>query len=124
VWFRLVRALAALALAQVGDTAAENLSAGLDKEVPQGTLVQQYWHPTIKAAVALQRKDPKQAIASVEDVLIAKLRWAKMSGSERQLQDAAGIVSTQADNLDVSYVEGRVRKLSLDKQWDAVRDKG
>lgn len=59
-----VQALAALALARAGDTGtAEKLAARLDKEVPQGTLVQQYWLPTIKAAVALQHKDSKQAIA-------------------------------------------------------------
>jgi len=63
-------------------------------------------------------------VASAEDVLIAKLRWAKISGSQRQLQDAAGIVSTQADNLDVAYVESWVRKLSLVQQWDVVRARG
>lgn len=63
-------------------------------------------------------------VASAEDVLIAKLRWAKISGSERQLQDAAGIVSTQADNLDVAYVESWVRKLGLEEQWDVVRERG
>jgi hypothetical protein len=64
---------------------------------------------------------------TLEDLLrrfIAKLWWTKMSGSERQLQDAAGIVSTQADNLDVAYVESWVRKLSLDKEWDVVRERG
>ena len=63
-------------------------------------------------------------VASAEDVLIAKLRWARMSGSERQLQDAAGIVSTQADNLDVAYVEKWVQKLNLEEQWSAVRERG
>ena len=62
-------------------------------------------------------------VASAEDVLIAKLRWARMGGSERQMQDAAGIVSTQAENLDVAYVENWVRKLSLEEQWCAVREK-
>jgi len=62
--------------------------------------------------------------ASAEDVLLAKLRWAKMSGSERQLEDAAGIVSTQADRLDVTYVEGWVRRLGLEAQWEAVRENG
>ncbi len=62
-----VRALAAMALARAGDTAAaEKLAAGLDKEAPQGTLIQQYWLPTIRAAVALQRKDAKQAIAQLQ----------------------------------------------------------
>lgn len=62
-----VRALAALALARAGDTAAaEKLAEELDKEVPQDTLVQQYWLPTIRAAVALERNDAKRAIALLE----------------------------------------------------------
>jgi serine/threonine protein kinase/tetratricopeptide (TPR) repeat protein len=60
---RQVRALAALALARAGDTkAAERLTAELDKNFPLDTLVQRYWLPTIRAAVALDRKDPSRAI--------------------------------------------------------------
>jgi tetratricopeptide (TPR) repeat protein len=58
-----VRAIAALALARAGDTAtADKLAAELDKTFPLDTLVQRYWLPTIRAAVALQRKDPNLAI--------------------------------------------------------------
>jgi eukaryotic-like serine/threonine-protein kinase len=58
-----VRATAALAWASAGDTArAEQLAAELDKTFPLDTVVQRYWLPTIRAAVALQRKDPNQAI--------------------------------------------------------------
>ena len=58
-----VRAMAALALARAGDTAAaEKLAAELDKTFPLDTLVQRYWLPTIRAAVALQRKDPNRAV--------------------------------------------------------------
>ncbi len=58
-----VRAMAALALARAGDTAAaEKLAAELDKTFPLDTFVQRYWLPTIRAAVALERKDPNQAI--------------------------------------------------------------
>src|SRR5271157_5771529 len=58
-----VRAIAALALARAGDTAgAEKLAAELDKTFPLGTMVQRYWLPTIWAAVALERKDPNEAI--------------------------------------------------------------
>jgi len=57
-----VRAVAALALACAGDTAgAEKLAAELDKTFPLDTIVQRYWLPTIRAAVALQRKDPNRA---------------------------------------------------------------
>jgi len=60
---RNVRAIAALALARAGDTAgAEKLAAELDKAFPLDTLVQRYWLPTIRAGVALERKDPKRAI--------------------------------------------------------------
>jgi serine/threonine protein kinase/tetratricopeptide (TPR) repeat protein len=58
-----VRAIAALALARAGDTAgAEKLAAELDKAFPLDTLVQRYWLPTIRAGVALERKDPNRAI--------------------------------------------------------------
>ena len=58
-----VRAMAALALAQSGDTvAAEKLGAELDTTFPLDTLIQTYWLPTIRAAVALQRKDPQRAV--------------------------------------------------------------
>jgi len=60
---RNVRAMAALALARAGDTAgAEKLAAELDKTFPLDTLVQRYWLPTIRAGVALERKDPSRAI--------------------------------------------------------------
>ena len=58
-----VRAIAALALARGGDTAgAENLAVELDKTFPLDTLVQRYWLPTIRAGLALERKDPNRAI--------------------------------------------------------------
>jgi tetratricopeptide (TPR) repeat protein len=58
-----VRAIAALALAWAGDTAgAEKLATELDKTFPLDTLVQRYWLPTIRAAVALERQDPNRAI--------------------------------------------------------------
>jgi tetratricopeptide (TPR) repeat protein len=58
-----VRAGAALALARAGDTAgAEKLAAELDKTFPLDTRVQRYWLPTIRAGVALERKDPNRAI--------------------------------------------------------------
>jgi tetratricopeptide (TPR) repeat protein len=58
-----VRAIAALALARAGDTAgAEKLAAELDKTFRLDTLVQRYWLPTIRAAVALEHRDPNRAI--------------------------------------------------------------
>jgi hypothetical protein len=59
-------------------------------------------------------------VATPEDVLIAKLRWAKLGESERQLQDAAGIILTQGSKLDFPYIERWARELHLEAQWHAV----
>jgi hypothetical protein len=55
---------AALVLARAGDTAgAEKLVAELDRSFPpSNTLFQRYWLPSIRAALALERRDPNRAI--------------------------------------------------------------
>ena len=59
---REVKARTALVLAWAGDTAgAEKLAAELEKSFPVDTLVQRYWLPSIRAAIAINRKDPIRA---------------------------------------------------------------
>ena len=66
---RSVQELAAVALARAGDpAAAERLADELDKTLPLATLVQRYWVPVIRSAVALQRKDPSRAIERLQVV--------------------------------------------------------
>jgi len=58
---------AALALARSGDPAeAQRLADELNKQFPLDTVVQGYWLPTIRAATALQRNNPLQAITALE----------------------------------------------------------
>ena len=58
-----IRAMAALVLARAGDTAGEEkLAAELDKTFPLDTLVLRYWLPTIRAAIALEHKDPNRVV--------------------------------------------------------------
>ncbi|HLI62183.1 MAG TPA: hypothetical protein VKV05_02205, partial [Terriglobales bacterium] len=62
-----VQSMAVLALARAGDTArAEKLAAELDRTFPLDTLLQKYWLPTIRAAVALQRNNPSGAIEQLK----------------------------------------------------------
>jgi tetratricopeptide (TPR) repeat protein/predicted Ser/Thr protein kinase len=64
---RYVLEIAALALARASDTTeAEKLAAELGKTFPRDTLAQRYWLPTIRAAVALARKDPNKAIEQLK----------------------------------------------------------
>ena len=86
-----VREIAALALARAGDSAtAEKLAAELDKQFPLDTLLQRYWLPTIGAAVALDRKDPKRAIELLQDMSTIEL----------------GVSSLTAVSLCPAYVRG------------------
>jgi eukaryotic-like serine/threonine-protein kinase len=63
-----VRYLTALALARAGDADAAEQSAGeLASAFPLDTLVQRYWLPSIRAAVAMQRRDPNSAIVLLKD---------------------------------------------------------
>jgi tetratricopeptide (TPR) repeat protein len=72
-----VRAVAAPALARAGDAAGtEKLAAELDKIYPLDPLVPRNWLPTIRAAVALERKDPNKAIELLKDASVIELGQA------------------------------------------------
>lgn len=59
-------------------------------------------------------------IATAEDVVLAKLEWAKMSESARQIEDAAGILRIRATDLDVGYIRHWVGELEVAPQWAAA----
>lgn len=61
--------------------------------------------------------------ATPEDIVIAKLLWSKLGESERQLNDAAGVVRMQGEVLDRSYVQSWVDKLELHAQWQAALER-
>jgi hypothetical protein len=56
-------------------------------------------------------------LVSPEDILVAKLEWAKFRESDRQIEDAAGVIRRQGAALDRSYVEHWVGELELELQW-------
>ncbi len=60
-------------------------------------------------------------MATAEDIVIAKLEWAKMGESQRQVDDAANILRIRRDRLDEEYLLKWVRELGLEEQWEAAR---
>lgn len=60
-------------------------------------------------------------VSTAEDILISKLEWAKLGESQRQIEDAAGVIRVQGSNLDTAYVERWVRELGLAEQWAAAK---
>src|SRR6202030_1033032 len=58
---------AALAFALAGDTArAESLAQALNKRFPQDTQMQSLWLPAIQAQLALNRKNPADAVNALQ----------------------------------------------------------
>lgn len=58
---------------------------------------------------------------SVEDTILSKLRWAKLSGhSERQLGDAARVYELHAAQLDRPYLEHWITRLELQELWQRL----
>jgi eukaryotic-like serine/threonine-protein kinase len=62
-----VRIAAAMAYAAAGDTAqAQKMADKLNLESPSDTILQSYWLPCIRATIALQKGDARQAINLLE----------------------------------------------------------
>ena len=56
-------------------------------------------------------------VASAEDVVIAKLEWAKRAHSQRQIEDASGILRLRWHFLDHDYLTKWIQQLGLTKEW-------
>jgi hypothetical protein len=66
-------------------------------------------------------QDVSLFLASAEDAVISKLEWAKLSESQRQIQDVAAILRVRGDALDQTYLEKWIAELELKKQWGEAR---
>jgi hypothetical protein len=52
-------------------------------------------------------------LATAEDVILHKLVWNRISPSDRQLGDCAGIVAVQSGQLDLDYMKQEAAELEL-----------
>jgi tetratricopeptide (TPR) repeat protein len=92
-----VRAEAALAAAMSGDSGlAASLARDLDKDFPLDTQLQQVWLPSIRAQLALNKKDPATALGLLQTAL--------QSGGQIEL--AAMSFTTNLSCLYPAYVRG------------------
>ena len=58
-------------------------------------------------------------IISPEDLIIAKLKWYRISQSDRQLEDIATVL--EAGNIDKKYLHSWIEKLGLEKEWEKAK---
>jgi hypothetical protein len=61
-------------------------------------------------------------VSSPEDTILAKLRWAKLSGgSEKQFNDALQVYEVQHGRLDEQYLDRWANALSLQPLWERLK---
>ncbi len=60
-------------------------------------------------------------VASVEDAILSKLEWAKLSDSRRQIDDVAGILRLRWDALNHSYLQKWILELGLTEEWSEAK---
>ncbi len=60
-------------------------------------------------------------VASAEDVIISKLEWSKLGGSQRQIEDVGKVLAAQWKTLDQTYLSKWIGELQLQEQWAAAK---
>jgi len=60
-------------------------------------------------------------VVTAEDLIVAKLEWAKMGASLRQMEDVQGILKVRKDELNFAYIDKWVKDLELTEQWESAR---
>jgi hypothetical protein len=61
------------------------------------------------------------SVASVEDVLLSKLEWARLGDSGRQVEDAAALLRIRGPDLDLPYLRRWIDVLGLEPQWEVAK---
>ena len=124
---------AALALALVGDVGrAEHLTEGMNREFPGDTMLQAYWLPVIRAAMALQRKNAGRVIEllqqSVLYELTNELEPVYLRGqADLMLHNGSGAVSEFQKIIDHrgivgNYPLGALARLGLARSYALTGD--
>ena len=62
------------------------------------------------------------AFATAEDTVLTKLEWAREGDSERQFDDAVGIIQLQRDRLDWSYIDRWANEVGVRELVARARD--
>lgn len=56
-------------------------------------------------------------VTSLEDLIVAKLEWAKLGNSARQVEDVSAMLRIAGRDIDAAYLERWIDALDLQQQW-------
>lgn len=62
-------------------------------------------------------------VHSPEDLILNKLRFYRISQQTKHVRDIASIVLSQAEALDMAYIERWVQTLNLTAEWRAIQQR-
>ena len=60
-------------------------------------------------------------VATVEDLMLAKLERAKLGGSARQIEDVSRLIEYNRDRLDRPHLERWIDESDIRAQWNAAQ---
>jgi hypothetical protein len=60
------------------------------------------------------------ALATLEDLIVAKLEWSELGDSEIQRRDIRELLEMAGDSLDRAYLERWISELNLQRAWQRV----
>lgn len=75
---------------------------------------------TLERADLVELSGEKVPVATAEDTLLGKL----LAGGSQDLLDAKSILLRRAEQIDLPYIENRVRELDLQETWSRVQSGG
>ena len=58
--------------------------------------------------------------ASPEDVIIKKMDYYKLGGSEKHLRDITGVLKVSGPRIDHAYISGWAARMGLEEIWNAI----
>ena len=59
-------------------------------------------------------------VAPPEYVILRKLEYYREGGSEKHLEDIAGILELSRDEVNITLLEEKIRQANLDAEWEAA----
>ena len=63
------------------------------------------------------------SVARAEDLILSKLQYYRMGGSEKHLRDCAGILRLSAVVMDLDYLSEWAGRLGVEDIWEIVRQR-
>ena len=61
--------------------------------------------------------------ATEEDIIIKKMEYYRVGGSEKHLRDITGILKVSGDKIDREYIEYWAKEFGVMKIWVAIQDR-